>query len=96
MTVRTAVVVFPGSNCDMDNVRCWRAVTGLGADLVWHKEASIPDYDLIIVPGGFSYGDYVRFWAIAWFSPVMAEIIRLAGRGHPAPGGEILPRRQSV
>ncbi|MDR1545197.1 MAG: phosphoribosylformylglycinamidine synthase subunit PurQ [Deltaproteobacteria bacterium] len=78
---RTAVVVFPGSNCDRDNVRSWRAVTGLEAELVWHKETSLPDYDLIIVPGGFSFGDYLRCGAIARFSPVMSEVARLAARG---------------
>ncbi|MDR1111328.1 MAG: phosphoribosylformylglycinamidine synthase subunit PurQ [Deltaproteobacteria bacterium] len=81
MTARAAVVVFPGSNCDQDCVRGWKAVTGLSADLVWHKETSLPDYDLVIVPGGFSFGDYLRCGAIARFSPVMAEVARLAGRG---------------
>ncbi|MDR2367258.1 MAG: phosphoribosylformylglycinamidine synthase subunit PurQ [Deltaproteobacteria bacterium] len=82
MSVRAAVVVFPGSNCDQDNVRSWKAVTGLEAELVWHKETSIPDYDLVIVPGGFSFGDYLRCGAIARFSPVMSEIVRLAKRGN--------------
>ena len=79
--MRTCVIVFPGSNCDRDNVRSWRAVTGLEAELVWHKEASVPNYDLVIVPGGFSFGDYLRTGAVARFSPVMGEVARLAARG---------------
>ncbi|MDR3135412.1 MAG: phosphoribosylformylglycinamidine synthase subunit PurQ [Deltaproteobacteria bacterium] len=80
--MRAAVVVFPGSNCDQDNVRSWQTVTGLEAELVWHKETHIPNYDLVIVPGGFSFGDYLRCGAIARFSPVMGEIVRLAERGN--------------
>jgi phosphoribosylformylglycinamidine synthase len=79
--VKTAVLVFPGSNCDRDAARSWEAVTGGPADMVWHKEASIPDYDLIIVPGGFSFGDYLRCGAVARYSPVMNEVLRLAARG---------------
>ena len=79
--MRACVIVFPGSNCDMDNARSWRAVTGLEADLVWHKERSLPNYDLVIVPGGFSFGDYLRTGAVARFSPVMGEVARLASRG---------------
>lgn len=78
---RAAVVVFPGSNCDQDCVRSWRAATGGRAELVWHKEASLPNYDVVIIPGGFSFGDYLRSGAIARYSPVMNEVIRLAGRG---------------
>ncbi|MDR1486924.1 MAG: phosphoribosylformylglycinamidine synthase subunit PurQ [Deltaproteobacteria bacterium] len=81
MSVKCAVIVFPGSNCDQDNVRSWRAVTGLAAELVWHKERSIDNYDLIIIPGGFSFGDYLRTGAIARFSPIMSEVARLAGQG---------------
>ncbi len=80
-SVKTAVIVFPGSNCDMDCVRSWKAVTGQAAELVWHKESSIGDYDFIILPGGFSFGDYLRCGAIARYSPVMNEVVRLAGRG---------------
>jgi len=81
MRPKSAVVVFPGSNCDRDCVRAWAAVTGETADLVWHKEPALPDYDFIILPGGFSFGDYLRCGAIARFSPVMAEVRRLAARG---------------
>ena len=79
--VKAAVIVFPGSNCDRDCVRGWQAATGEGADLVWHKESSIPDYDVVILPGGFSFGDYLRCGAIARYSPVMDEVIRLAEAG---------------
>ena len=81
MSPKTAVVVFPGSNCDHDCARAWEVVTGTAADLVWHKEPALPDYDFIILPGGFSFGDYLRSGAIARFSPVMAEVRRLAARG---------------
>lgn len=79
--VKTAVIVFPGSNCDRDCARGWQAATGETADFVWHKESSIPDYDLIIIPGGFSFGDYLRCGAIARYSPVMNEVTRLAKAG---------------
>lgn len=79
--ISAAVVVFPGSNCDQDCVRSWKAVTGGAAELVWHKEASIKNYDFVILPGGFSFGDYLRCGAIARYSPVMNEVVRLAGRG---------------
>ncbi|MDR3203528.1 MAG: phosphoribosylformylglycinamidine synthase subunit PurQ [Deltaproteobacteria bacterium] len=81
MNFKTAVIVFPGSNCDQDNVRSWKTTTGLTAELVWHKEGSINDYDLVIIPGGFSFGDYLRCGAIARFSPVMKEVARLANKG---------------
>ena len=79
--MRVCVIVFPGSNCDQDNVRSWKAATGGEARLVWHKEASIGDWDLVIVPGGFAYGDYLRTGAVARFSPVMGEVARLAKKG---------------
>jgi len=81
MNPRAAVVVFPGSNCDRDCARAWTAVTGQAADLVWHKESVLPDYDFVMLPGGFAFGDYLRCGAIARFSPVMAEVRRLAARG---------------
>lgn len=78
---KTAVIVFPGSNCDRDCARGWEAVTGYKADLVWHKNSAIPDYDVVLLPGGFSFGDYLRCGAIARYSPVMGEVVRLAERG---------------
>ncbi len=79
--IKTAVLVFPGSNCDRDCAHAWEAVTGEPAELVWHKESSLPDYDFIILPGGFSFGDYLRCGAIARYSPAMNEVARLAKRG---------------
>jgi len=84
--VKAAVIVFPGSNCDRDCAQGWQAVTGEAADFVWHKEASIPDYDVLIIPGGFSFGDYLRCGAIARYSPVMNEVIRLAKAGRRVLG----------
>jgi phosphoribosylformylglycinamidine synthase len=81
MGPRVAIVVFPGSNCDRDCARAWESVTGGRASFVWHKEGSLPDLDAVILPGGFSFGDYLRSGAIARFSPVMAEVARLAKRG---------------
>lgn len=78
--MKAAVVRFPGSNCDQD---CHLALRELGAevDYVWHKEESVTGYDLIVLPGGFSYGDYLRCGAIARFSPVMRSVVEEAGRG---------------
>ncbi|MCX5749295.1 MAG: phosphoribosylformylglycinamidine synthase subunit PurQ [Candidatus Saganbacteria bacterium] len=73
--MKAAVIVFPGSNCDWDCYHVAKKVLNAKTDLVWHEESSIKGYDLIIVPGGFSYGDYLRSGAIARFSPVMNSII---------------------
>jgi phosphoribosylformylglycinamidine synthase len=81
MKLKTAVIVFPGSNCDHDCVRAWEFVTEGKAELVWHKAGRIPDFDVVILPGGFSFGDYLRSGAIARFSPVMDEVARLARKG---------------
>lgn len=78
--MKTAVIQYPGSNCDMDAVKAMRALS-LPADLVWHTETDLSAYDLIIVPGGFSYGDYLRAGAIARFSPVTAAVVQAAARG---------------
>jgi len=79
--LRIGVLVFPGSNCDRD---CHEAVTqvlGVEADFIWHKAATLPQVDAVIIPGGFSYGDYLRTGAIARFSPVMGAVIRFAEAG---------------
>ncbi len=77
--MRCAVVRFPGSNCDQD---CYRVLReACDTDYVWHKETSVAAYDLIVLPGGFSYGDYLRCGAIARFSPVMRSVIEEAGKG---------------
>ncbi len=76
-----AVLQFPGSNCDQDVVHVLRNVLGHSARLLWHKDASLGDADAVVIPGGFSYGDYLRTGAIARFSPVMAAVQSFAGNG---------------
>jgi phosphoribosylformylglycinamidine synthase len=78
---RFAVLVFPGSNCDHDAYHAAKHVFGQEARFVWHKEDSIGPADVVIVPGGFSYGDYLRAGAIARFSPVMKDVVRFANEG---------------
>ncbi len=80
MSARFAVVVFPGSNCDHD---CVKALKGLGQDVteVWHSETDLGGADAVVLPGGFSYGDYLRCGAIARFSPVMSAVREHAGKG---------------
>lgn len=82
-----AVVVFPGSNCDRDLATAISHVTGRAPHMVWHGDSELPDgLDLIAIPGGFSYGDYLRCGAIAARSPVMGAVIRAAERGVPVLG----------
>lgn len=84
--MKFGIVTFPGSNCDDD---AYRAVTeGLGATGVrlWHKDHDLQGVDVVILPGGFSYGDYLRAGAIARFSPIMREVIAHANRGAPVLG----------
>jgi phosphoribosylformylglycinamidine synthase subunit PurQ / glutaminase len=76
-----AVLQFPGSNCDQDVVHVVRNVLGHSARLLWHKEASLGAVDVVVVPGGFSYGDYLRTGAIARFSPVMEAVQVFAANG---------------
>src|SRR6267142_1082622 len=76
-----AVLQFPASNCDQDAVHVLRNVMGHSARLVWHKETSLGDADAVVVPGGFSYGDYLRCGAIARFSPVMQAVQEFAANG---------------
>ncbi len=75
------IVVFPGSNCDHDAYHAAKHIMGQDARFIWHKDSSIGDADAIILPGGFSYGDYLRTGAIARFSPVMKEVVRFAKNG---------------
>ncbi len=75
------IVVFPGSNCDYDAYRAAKHIMNKDAHFIWHKDSSIDDADVIILPGGFSYGDYLRTGAIARFSPVMKEVVRFAKNG---------------
>jgi len=79
--MRSAVVVFPGSNCDHDAYHVLKHVLGQPTDFVWHKETSLMGYDLVILPGGFAHGDYLRCGAIARFSPIMDAVFEHAGRG---------------
>ncbi|MCB0717256.1 MAG: phosphoribosylformylglycinamidine synthase subunit PurQ [Bacteroidetes bacterium] len=81
MAVKFGVIVFPGSNCDHDAFHAIKHVLGEEARFIWHKEESIGDSDVIIVPGGFSYGDYLRSGAIARFSPVMRDVVKFAADG---------------
>lgn len=79
--MRSAVVVFPGSNCDRDVALALEQVTGRPPAMVWHGETELPPLDLIVVPGGFSYGDYLRCGAIAAHSPVMRAVREQAAAG---------------
>jgi phosphoribosylformylglycinamidine synthase subunit PurQ / glutaminase len=76
-----AVLQFPASNCDQDAIHALRHVLGHSARYVWHKEQSLGDADAVVVPGGFSYGDYLRCGAIARFSPVMQAVQEFAANG---------------
>jgi phosphoribosylformylglycinamidine synthase len=84
MTMKVGIVVFPGSNCEQD---CERSFTLLGAEaqMVWHGDTSLPDVDLVVLPGGFAHGDYLRTGALARFSPIMSAV-----RAHADAGGLVL------
>jgi phosphoribosylformylglycinamidine synthase subunit PurQ / glutaminase len=84
--MRVAIVTFPGSNCDHDCYRAARDVLRAETRFVWHRERELGDADLVILPGGFSYGDYLRAGAIARFSPIMDAVRRYAGEGGPVLG----------
>ena len=81
--MKAAVIVFPGSNCDRDVAVALTRSAGRAPAMVWHGEASLPELDLIVVPGGFSYGDYLRSGAMAAHSPVMREVVARAEAGVP-------------
>ena len=83
--MKAAVVQFPGSNCDRDSVRAFADVLGCPARLVWHKETSLGDAGLVVLPGGFSFGDYLRCGAIARFSPILRAV-----SDYVASGGVVL------
>jgi len=78
---RFAVIVFPGSNCDHDAYHVINSMDNTSVNFIWHKESTLDDYDVIIVPGGFSYGDYLRAGAIARFSPIMKAVIEESKKG---------------
>ena len=84
--MKASVIVFPGSNCDRDVAVSLEAATGRKPAMVWHRETTVPDTDLIVLPGGFSYGDYLRSGAMAAHSPVMKDVVRKANAGTPVLG----------
>ncbi len=86
MSVKFAVVVFPGSNCDHDTYYTATDVLGQRAECIWHKETSLNGADVVILPGGFAHGDYLRTGAIARFSPIMPAVIDFARHGGPVLG----------
>ncbi len=87
MSFRAAVVTFPGSNCDRDMAVALEKVSGTAPLRVWHGDAELPErLDFIALPGGFSYGDYLRSGAMAARSPIMQAVVRAAGRGVPVLG----------
>ena len=80
--MKSAVIVFPGSNCDRDLATAFASASGQAAEMVWHKETALPaGLDIIGIPGGFSYGDYLRCGAIAARSPIMAAVADFAAKG---------------
>ncbi|WP_079504401.1 phosphoribosylformylglycinamidine synthase subunit PurQ [Mesobacillus jeotgali] len=84
--MKFAVIVFPGSNCDIDMYHAAKDELGEQAEYVWHDAQSLEDYDAVLLPGGFSYGDYLRSGAIAQFSNVMKEVVKAAEAGKPVLG----------
>jgi len=84
--MKFAIIVFPGSNCDHDAYHAAKHVLGHDATFVWHKETHLAGADIVILPGGFSYGDYLRTGAIARFSPVMKAVGEFAAAGGPVLG----------
>lgn len=86
MPMKFGVITFPGSNCDQDMIYVLETIMGQEVERLWHKERDLKKCEFIIIPGGFSYGDYLRSGAIARFSPIMEEVIRFAGHGGPVFG----------
>lgn len=79
--MRASVIVFPGSNCDRDALCALEQVSGKKPNMVWHADSTLPASDLIVLPGGFSYGDYLRTGAMAAHSPIMKEVVAAAKKG---------------
>ena len=84
--MKFAVIVFPGSNCDNDSFYVLKKILNVSVDFVWHKETNLLQYDVIVIPGGFSYGDHLRAGAIARFSPIMNEVVNSSKKGKPIIG----------
>ncbi len=78
---KVAIIVFPGSNCDHDAFHVFNSIDNVKVDFIWHKENDLNFYDIIVIPGGFSYGDYLRAGAIARFSPIMKAVINESEKG---------------
>lgn len=86
MSANFGVIVFPGSNCDHDAYHALAHVMNANAKFLWHKDTDLSDIDFLLIPGGFSYGDYLRSGAIARFSPIMQSVIEFAEEGRPVLG----------
>ena len=86
MNIKFAVIVFPGSNCDHNAYYALKKKMLIDVEFVWHKETSLKGFDGILIPGGFSYGDYLRTGSIARFSPIMKSLVKEANRGVPVIG----------
>jgi len=84
--MKTAVLVFPGSNCDHDAYHALKHVVGVDAEFVWHRQSSLSGFDAVVIPGGFTYGDYLRTGAMAKLSPVMEAVRGFADAGGPVIG----------
>ena len=84
--MKVAVVRTPGSNCDQDALHTLRDTIGVPAEYVWHKESSLDGFEAVVIPGGFTYGDYLRGGAIAALSPIVTEVKRFAEEGKPVIG----------
>src|SRR5262245_17467806 len=84
--MRAAVIVFPGSNCDRDVKVAIERITDGHVSMVWHGQSEVPESDLIVLPGGFAYGDYLRTGAMAAHSPIMRDVVAKAKGGTPVVG----------
>ncbi|HXM76749.1 MAG TPA: phosphoribosylformylglycinamidine synthase subunit PurQ, partial [Thermoanaerobaculia bacterium] len=84
--MKFAIVVFPGSNCERDCEHVVSEILGCEAQLIWHQETDLRGADVVVIPGGFAYGDYLRAGALARFSPVMEGVARFAKVGGPVLG----------
>ncbi len=84
--MKSSVIIFPGSNCDRDAAVALQAATGSPAQMVWHGDSTVPDSDIIVLPGGFSFGDYLRCGAMAAHSPIMRDVVAKAKAGVPILG----------
>lgn len=84
--MKFGIVVFPGSNCDLDAQHVLQNILLQDVEMLWHKNSDLEDVDVVVLPGGFSYGDYLRTGAIARFSPIMNSVIEFANKGNPVLG----------